>query len=232
MRLRASLAALSGAALLTVSVAGCGGSGSGPTESPAKALAAAKTTMDQASSWHMVLSTDATPDGGSAVLKADGVGTHDPAAWKGTVDVLLKGIRASVPIVAVDGKVYAKLPFTLGYAAIDPTEYDAPDPAGFMDPSTGLSSLLTKLSGARSTGTARAGSQVVTTYGGDLDGADVKRIIPSADASATYATTVNVNKSHQVTSVTVKGPFFSGSGDVTYTLNVDDYDQDVKISAP
>ena len=230
MNSRTRIAALVGALTLAAGLTGCGG-GSGSSESPSKALAAAKTTMDQAKSWHMVLSTDSTPSG-DGVLKADGVGTHDPAAWKGKVDVLLKGIRATVPIVAVDEKIYAKLPFTLGYSTIDPSEYDAPDPAGFMDPDTGLSALLTKLEDPRSTGTARAGSKVVTTYGGDLDGTDVQRIIPSADAKGTYATTVNVDKEHEVTSVTVKGPFFAGSGDVTYTLDVDDYGQDVKITAP
>jgi lipoprotein LprG len=231
MRSRTSLAALGTAVVLLASLTGCGG-GSGSSESPAKALAEAKATMDQASSWHMVLSTDATPSG-DAVLKADGVGTHDPAAWKGSVDVMDTGFRATVPLVAVDGKVYAKIP--LGppiYTTIDPAEYNAPDPAGFMDPDSGLSALLTKLEDARSTGTARAGSQVVTTYGGTLAGADVQKIIPSADAKGTYATTVNIDKRHEVTSVTVKGPFFEGSGDVTYTLDVDDYGQDVKITAP
>jgi len=230
MRLGTRVTTLAGAVVLMAGLTGCGGT-SGSSESPAKALAAAKATMDQAKSWHMVLSTKATPSG-DGVLKADGVGTHDPAAWKGSVDVLLKGIRASVPIVAVDGKVYAKLPFSLGYSTIDPAEYNAPDPAGFMDPDGGLSALLTKLKGARKTGTSRAGSKVVTTYGGDLDGADVQRIIPSADATGTYATTVNIDKDHEVTSVSVKGPFFAGSDDVTYTLDVDDYGQDVKITAP
>ncbi len=231
MRSRTSLAALGGAVLLMTSPTGCGG-GSGSSESPTKALSEAKAAMDKASSWHMVLATTSKPSG-DAVLKADGVGTHDPAAWKGSVDVMFKGFQATVPLVAVDGKVYAKIP--LGppiYTTIDPAEYNAPDPAGFMDPDNGLSALLTKLKDARTNGTARAGSQVVTTYGGSLDGADVQKIIPSADATATYATTVNINKSHEVTSVTVKGPFFSGSGDVTYTLNVDDYGQDVKITAP
>jgi lipoprotein LprG len=235
MRIRARRAALGAAALaaaLTVSLAGCGG-GSGSAESPAKALAAAKTTMDQATSWHMVLATDATPSGGNAVLRADGVGTHDPLAWKGSVDVVLKGLRATVPLVAVNGTVYAKLPFNpLGYVKINPTEYDAPDPAGFMDPETGISTLLTKLRGAHSTGQARAGSEVVTTYAGDLPGAEVKRIIPSADGSSTYPTTVDIDKQHRVTSVTVKGAFFGDSGDVTYTLEVNDYGQDVKITAP
>lgn len=220
------------AAALAVSLAGCGSSGGKASESPAKALAAAKSVMDQASSWHMTLSTTATPSSGSAVLKADGVGTHSPDAWKGSVDVLISGIRATVPIVAVNGKVYAKLPFTLGYNTINPAEYSAPDPAGFMSPDTGLSTLLTKLSGARNTGESRAGSEVVTSYAGTLPGTDVKPIIPSASASATYPTTVNINTRHQVTSVSVKGPFFSGSGDVTYDLAVDDYGQDVKITAP
>ena len=35
-----------------------------------------------------------------------------------------------MPVVAVDGKVYAQLPLTTGYQDIDPAEYGAPDPAG------------------------------------------------------------------------------------------------------
>lgn len=216
----------------SVAVAGCGSSSGGDHESPAKALAAAKKTMDASSSWHLTLSTDSEPSDGNGVLKADGVGTHDPAAWKGSVDAVISHLHATIPVVAVDGKVYAKLPFTGKYTTIDPSEYSAPDPADFMDPDSGLSALLTELDGAKETGTARAGKKIVTIYSGTLSGADVKRIIPSASSSGTFDTTVNIDQDHEVTSVSVTGPFFAGSASVTYDLTVDDYGQDVKITAP
>lgn len=235
-RLRA-LTALVLAPALGLSLAGCGGGsatkdGSG-SESPTAALTAAKKTMDAASSWHMTLSTTSTPSGGGdAILKADGVGTHSPAAWKGSVDAVFKGLRATIPIVSVGGKVYAKLPFSTKYANFNPAQYDAPDPASFMSATTGLSALLTEMKSPKSTGSARAGSQIVTTYSGTLAGTDVKRVIPSASASGSYPTTININKAHQVTSVHVTGAFFQGNDSVTYELTVDDYGQDVKITAP
>lgn len=219
---------------LALGLSSCGGSsGSGDKgETPAAALAAAKHVMDASPSWHMTLSTDSTPSGGNAVLKADGVGTHKPAAWKGSVDAVIKGLRATVPIVAIGPKVYAKLPFVGSYARFDPAEYGAPNPADFMSTSSGLSALLTEIAKPRNTGTARAGSQIVTTYSGHLAGDDVKRVIPSASAGGDYPTTVNINKAHQVTSVHITGAFFQGGGAVTYDLTVDHYGQDVKITAP
>jgi len=229
---RRALIALALAPVTALALTGCGGSAGDDNTSPADALAAAKKAMDSASSWHMTLSTKSQPPDGNGVLKADGVGTHDPEAWKGDVEAMIKGLHANVPITAIDGKVYAKLPFTLKYTTIEPSEYGAPDPADFMDPDTGLSALLTQLDGARKTDTARAGDQIVTTYAGTLDGSTVRKIIPSASSSGTFETTVNINKDHQVTSVSVTGPFFSGDDAVTYDLTVDDYGQDVKITAP
>lgn len=228
---RRALLTLALVPVTTLVLAGCGGS-SGDQASPTDALAAAKKTMDAASSWHLTLSTSSTPPDGNGVLKADGVGTHEPQAWQGSVNAQIKHLTATIPVVAVDGKVYAKLPFTLKYTTIDPGEYNAPDPADFMDPDTGLSALLTEIKGAKDGGSHRDGKQIVTAYTGSLAGDDVKRIIPSASASGTFATTVSVNKDHEVTSVSVTGPFFSGDDSVTYDLIVDDYGQDVKISAP
>lgn len=227
-RLLAPVAAVALAASLTA----CGGGSTGDSqESPTKVLAAAKKKLDDAKSWRMSLTTEAQPSGGNAVLAANGVGTHAPA-WQGEVKVLFNGISATIPITSVDGKVHAKLPLTSSYATIDPKEYDAPDPADFMDPDTGLSSLLGELASPKETGKARSGSKIVHTYAGTLPGADVKAIIPSASSKASYETSVNVDDSGYVTSVSVTGPFFSGSGDVTYDLAFSDYDQDVKITAP
>lgn len=229
-RLLVVLAAL--AALLTAVLAACGSeshhSGAdGPD--PAQALAAAKKHFDAAPSIHLDLSTDSRPTSGSAVLGAQGVLTHAPA-FKGDVAVFLLGTRANVPVVAVGGKVYAKLPLTTRYNVIDPHQYGAPDPATFADPHHGVSSLLTELQDVKQTGTARAGNTIVTIYSGTLSGARVAPLIPSADPQSSYDTTLNLDKQNRLTSIHVTGDFFGGQS-VTYDVAVS-YGGPVTITAP
>lgn len=227
-----AVAVVGGVVLALVGLTGCGGSShKKASPDPHVALAKAKTLFDQSPSVHLALETSARPRSGNAVLSADGIGTHQPA-FKGEVRVVISGLTANVPVVSVGGKVHAKLPLTLGYNVIDPAEYDAPDPADFMSPTRGISSLLTQLDKPRRTGQARAGSKIVTTYAGTLAGTRVKTIIPSATASATYRTTVNLDSAGRVSSVRITGPFFSGAGDVTYDLALDRYGQKATITAP
>jgi len=228
---RTALALLACAALL-LPVASCGSNGkssdSGDVE---KVLADAKAKFDSAASVHFTMATASTPSSGDAVLGADGTLTHQPA-FKGSVKVLFSGFNTSIPVVAVNGKVYAKLPLTPKYATIDPGEYGAPDPADFADPAKGISGLLLKLAGAHEKGQKRDGKVVVTTYAGTLSGSLVAPIIPSADASATYATVVGIDGDGRIATLQVTGDFFSGSGDVTYDLAFDQYGKNVTISKP
>lgn len=217
---------------LTLALTACGGEGTSEDEAtPTEVLATAKTKLDEASSWRISLSTEAVPEDGNGVLAADGVGTHAPA-WEGDVKVMLNGLNATVPVVAVDGKVHAKLPLTPTWSEINPAEYNAPDPADFMDPETGISSLLADIEGAEKGSETRDGGQIVTTYSGTLPGAKVKTIIPSASESATYETSVGINDSGEVATVSVTGSFFSGNDDVTYDIQIGSYGEDVKITAP
>jgi lipoprotein LprG len=230
---RRTVLAAAGALVLALAATGCGSSsgGSGGSGDPAAALATAKQKFDEASSVHLTMSTKSKPTKGEAVLGAEGTLTHQPA-FEGSVKALLLGITADVPIVAVGGKVYAKLPFSTGYAAINPAEYSAPDPSTFADPASGISGLLTKLAGAKKTGQKRVGKAVVTTYAGTLPGSLVAPIIPSASASGTYQTVVGINDDGEIATLKVSGAFFSASGDVTYDLTFDDYGKDVTISKP
>src|SRR3954463_4756398 len=119
----ALLGVLLGAALV---LSGCGGSEKKDEpqgESPTEVMAQAKKLFDDASSVHIELATDSTPPGGAnGVLGATGDITHDPA-FKGEVKVVISGVTATVPVTAVHGKVYAKLPFKTGYATMKPEEY-------------------------------------------------------------------------------------------------------------
>jgi lipoprotein LprG len=223
-------------ALLVVAglvVSGCGSSKDEKKKSasPSSVMTTAKKKFDDASSIHIALSTKSTPSKGNGVLGATGDVTHDPA-FKGDVKVVLGGLTATVPITAVDGKVYAKLPLQTKYAVIKPSEYGAPDPANFADPDNGLSSLLTQIGGLKKGKQSRSGDQILTTYGGTLPGDVVKQIIPSADSKSTYKTQVGVDDKGYATKVSITGPFFADGKDVTYDVAFSKYDKGVKISAP
>jgi len=200
-------------------------------ESPAEVMEQAKKHFDDASSVHIALSTDSVPASGDGVLGATGDVTHDPA-FEGDVKVLFKGFPADLPVTAVGGKVYAKLPFSAKIAVIDPADYGVPDPADFADTENGLSSLLTELEGLKKGKETRSGDEILTTYTGTLPGSAVKQIIPSADANKDYETEVGVDEEGFATTVKVTGAFFSGSDEVTYDVKFTDYDKGVKITAP
>ena len=227
-------AAVAGALLaLGAPLAGCGGDDQ-PKDTATSAdqvLAAAKQKFDDAASVHLTLSTDSEPSNGDAVLGAEGTLTHQPA-FDGTVSVLLSGFKADVPIISVDGQVYAKLPLTPKYAEIDPSEYGAPDPADFADTDKGISGLLLQMHDVAADGTERNGKQVLTRYSGTLDGALVSPIIPSADEASTYRAVVGIDQDDRISTLEVTGEFFSGGGEETYELTFDDYGKSVKITAP
>jgi lipoprotein LprG len=232
-RIRSTVVVVASVALLAT-LAGCGGGGKGPTQSGAAVqgvLEKAKVQFDKASSVQFTMATGSTPTSGNAVLGANGTLTHQPA-FKGDVKVLFSGFNTSIPVVSVNGKVYAKLPLTPSYSTIDPSEYGAPDPADFADPAKGISGLLLKLKGAKEKGQKRDGKIVVTTYSGTLAGSLVAPIIPSADESGTYKTVVGIDGQGRITTLSVTGDFFSGVGDVTYDLTFYGYGKNVTIKKP
>lgn len=226
-------AALSGVVLaLLLPLTGCGGDKTPASDkSPKEALALAKKTFDNASSVHLTLATTSVPTKGDAVLGADGTLTHQPA-FEGKVTVVLGGFHADVPVVAVGDKVYAKLPLTLKYSEIDPSEYSAPNPADFADTDKGISGLLLKMKGLEEDGQERDGKVVLTRYSGTLAGSYVEPIIPSASGARTYKTVVGIDQDGRILSLKVTGDFFPADGDVTYNLTFDNYDKNVKITAP
>jgi len=230
-RVRA-LALVAFALVAPLLLAGCGQSKDKADEkTPAEVMEQAKKHFDDASSVHMALSTDSVPPSGDGVLGATGDVTHDPA-FKGDVKVLFQGFPAELPVTAVGGKVYAKLPFSAKTAVIDPADYGVPDPADFADPEKGLSSLLTQLDGLEKGKDTRSGDQILTTYTGTLPGAAVKEIIPSASAKETYETAIGVDEKGYAITVKITGIFFSAGKDVTYNVKFSDYGKGVKITAP
>src|SRR5690349_3038453 len=138
------------AAFLSTTLGACSGDSEKASagRTPEQVLALAKKTLDETAGVRIDLSTDDLPDGTAGVTAAEGVGTHDPA-FDGSITVSLAGQTVPVPVVAVDGKVYAQIPFTPGWSDVDPEEYGAPDPALLMATDGGFSGLLTATEGAK-----------------------------------------------------------------------------------
>lgn len=216
--------------LATMMLSGCGGSEKSST-TPSAAMTTAKVAFDKATTVRLELSTDDKPDGGNAVLGASGVLTRQPA-FDGEVKVLFAGAAVSVPVKAVDGKVFAKLPLTPRFAEIDPAEFGVPDPAGLIDPETGISALLLELKDLKSDGQRRDGKLTLSEYSGTLPGSLIKAIIPSAAEGSKFKTSVGVDDSGRPLTVTATGDFFDDGSSVTYEITLSDYDTPASVEAP
>jgi lipoprotein LprG len=216
---------------LVLLATGCSGDDAADESTPQDALAGAKTKLDETSGVRLGLSTDALPESVDGLVNATGVGTHAPA-FEGTVDLMVNKLSLEVPVVAVDGQVYAKLPFTTKYAEVDPADYGAPDPAQLMDSTTGISSWLTEASDVEAGDKVREGSVVLSSYSGTLPGDVVADSIPTADTSADFPVTFRIDDEGTLHSVDVSGPFYGKGGEVDYTVTLTDYGTDEEISRP
>lgn len=217
---------------LMVPITACSdGGGGGSDETPDEVLAAAKQALDDTSGVTLSLTTDALPEDVDGVLEATGVATRAPA-FDGDLVVVVNGLDVDVPVVSVDGKVYAKLPFTVAFAEVNPADYGAPDPAQLMNPDTGLSTWLADATDIEEGDRVRAGEMVLSSYTGSLPGDVVDASIPSADEDADFPVTFQVDEDGRLRSVEISGPFYGSKGTVDYTVSLDDYGTDKDITKP
>lgn len=233
-RLRRAPALVLPLLLTALALSSCGGKDQavGADLSPAQAMAQAKQTLDDTSGVSLSLSTDDLPGDVQGITEATGVGTHDPA-FDGSITVVLAGQSFAVPVIAVDGKVYAQIPLTPGWQDVDPSEYGAPDPAQLMSPDAGFSSLLPATTGLKEGDSVRGGAgnaEILTEYTGTVPGKIVANVIPSAsgDFAATYA----ISADGELREATLTGVFYPDSTSMTYTIGFDDYGTEKSITAP
>lgn len=233
MRPRTRLVVASLAVLLTpLGLAGCSGGPEPDAEpDPAALLTQARDRIDETPGVRVRMTTERLPDGIDGVLEADGVGTHAPA-FEGTIRVAASGVELDVDVVAVDGVVYAQLPFTRTFVTIDPADYGAPDPAALLSTETGVSSWLTEATSVERTEEVRDGSEVLTSFAGTLPGTAVAEVIPSADSTADFAATFTLTDDNVLDAAVVTGPFYPSDEEVTYTVEFTDYGVDADISKP
>ena len=228
------LAALLVVGVTALTLTSCGGDDKSVANgrSPEEVLALAAKTLDETSGVQIELAAKDLPSGVQGIEDASGVGTH-PAAFDGKITVSLSGQSFDVPVVAVDGKVYAQIPLTPGWQDVDPTDYGAPDPAQLMSADKGFSSLLGATTHVEEGDSVRGGKdnkEVLTEYTGTVPGTAVQNVIPSA--SGDFKATYTISADGELREAALTGAFYPDSESMTYTIGFDDYGTQKDITAP
>ena len=131
---------------------------------------------------------EALPDGVTGLLSATGQGNHSPA-FKGKVKVVTGGSTLNADVVAAEGKLKAKTSFAPIFLKIDPASLQGARPGRPPRRRDGVTQILVQTKSLKDGDKSRDGSDVLTTITGTLPGSVVRTIIPSADATATFAVT-------------------------------------------
>jgi lipoprotein LprG len=228
-------AAVTAAVVALPALAACSGDepGAADDRSPEEVLSLASDTLSETSGVHLTLTADEMPDGVSGIAKAAGTVTTAPA-FDGSISVVFAGQSADVPVIAVDGKVYAQLPFTGGkWDRVNPKEYGAPDPASLVG-ADGFPGLLKLTESPEAGESVRGGpdnSEVFTTYSGTLPGDAMDAVIPSS-AGDSFDVEWQVNDDGELTKATMEGVFYPHTDPMTYTVEFADYGSEKDITAP
>jgi lipoprotein LprG len=228
MSLRRLVPALLAGLLLT---SACGG-GSSSDDDPATALNTAQQKLEDTSGVSVSLTTDDLPEGVQGLESASGALTDAPA-FDGSLGVVTQIGSFSVPVKAVDGKVYAQIPLTPGWSEVDPADYGAPDPSQLISADKGIPAILAATQDPKSGKDIRGGTdnkEVLSTYTGTVPASAVAAIIPGAsgDFDATYGLTSDGD----LRQLSLTGEFYSGESENTYRLMLTDYGTSKDITAP
>ncbi|MGY1697566.1 LppX_LprAFG lipoprotein [Geodermatophilus sp. SYSU D00814] len=219
-------------AVLVVALAGCGGGGGEPEESAADLLARAKTTLDETSSLHFVLTSEGAPTTGTALTGGEG-DVLRPASFEGTLQVLAAGASLDLAVVSVAGTVYAQLPFTSGFSVVDPAQFGFGDPGALLDPDTGISQFLAQAESAELGEERRVDGEVVREVTAEVPGDLVEQVLTSEDPSQPVDARFSVaTDSGQLRRAELTGPFYAADQDATFTIEFSDPGADVEITAP
>jgi lipoprotein LprG len=219
--------AASATTLLTLALTSCtSDDDSGPQaeeKTPEQVVAAAQASLTGTSGVQLTLETKDLPDGTNGVQKAEGVATDAPA-FEGSLTVMLSGQAFEVPIVAVGETVCAQIPLTPGWSDVDPEDYGAPDPSGFLSPDDGFAAILGAATGLEKGESIRGGAdndEILTTYTGAVAGNVVDRVIPGA--SGDFDLSTQITDGDELRQMSLTGVFYKGADANTYTVGFDDY---------
>lgn len=233
MRRRPVLLAVAGATVgAALALSGCSGEDEAPTRAPAERLAAAKAAFDGAETVALDLTSRDVPPRENGVTAAKGAGVIDAAEpkFQGTITGTIEGVAGTVDLICLGETAYMKF-FTPDYVETDLSTLNAPNPALFFDPATGISSLLTEATGAKDGGRTRAGSEVLTKVDGTLPGQRIEDLFHLGDGTGSYEVSFGLTEADQLRTASLTGPFFPGTT-ATYVLTLTDYGKPVEVTRP
>ena len=222
------------APVLALALTACSGDDANTADEPTpeEVFATAQQLLTETSGVNLTLSTNDLPEGIDGITKAVGVATDAPA-FDGTLTVALGGQAFEVPVIAIDDKVWVRIPLTPGWSDVDPQDYGAPDPAGFLSPDDGFAAILGAATGTEKGESVRGGAnndEILTTYSGSVPGDVVDRVIPGASGDFDLSTQIADDGELRLMSLT--GVFYEGAEPNTYTVGFEDYGTTKDIAAP
>ena len=170
VRGRRRLPAVAGSLALGVvlALAACSsGDAAAPSQSPTEQLTAAKKAFDAAKTVQLDLSSRDAPPRENGVTAAKGAGVIDVTEpkFQGTITGTIKGLAGTIEVIAIGETAYLKF-FTPDYKKTDLNTLNAPNPAMFFDPATGISALLPQTANPKADGQTRSGQEVLTKISG------------------------------------------------------------------
>jgi lipoprotein LprG len=235
MRRPPALLAIAGpvAVAAVIALAGCSGDGGdAATQSPTEQLAATKVAFDTAKTVQLDLSSRDVPPRENGVTAAKGAGVIDVTEpkFQGTITGTIKGLAGTIDVVAIGETAYLKF-FTPDYKETDLETLNAPNPAMFFDPDTGISALLPQTVDPKDDGQTRSGKEVLTKISGTLPGSTVEDLFHLGKGTGTFTVSYGITETDQLRTATLKGPFFPGV-EATYLLVLTDYGAPVEITRP
>ncbi|HEU4489919.1 MAG TPA: LppX_LprAFG lipoprotein [Jiangellales bacterium] len=229
--LRPAVAVAVAAAVSAIAPA-CSDAPAAETPTPAERLAEAKDVLDATPSVSVELTGEGLPTTGIVLVSGTGVAAH-PSSFEGELRIAQSGLAATVPLVSVDGTVWAQLPFTTTFTEVDPSSFGVGDPGRLIDIEAGVSGLLTADPDPDDLGEVRVEGEVLEEYEAVLPGAVVGSLLTIADRGATVSARFAVDPAtSELRRAVLAGPFYTGGGEQTYTLLLDDYGVEADIRAP
>lgn len=226
-----AIAALLGAAACSDDDGGNGTEETAEEPTAQDRLAQAHTTLTGAGSLHLALEGVDLPDS-AIIIRAEGAGTMEPAAFDGTITAKVSGVQADVPTIAVEDTLYVQMPFTSSYLSTSPEDLGVPDPARLFDVDTGLASLLTQTENPEFGEPTRSGSEVLQPITGTVPGDTVVDLLHTGDADQEFTVEYGlVEESWELRTVQITGPFYPPD-EATYRVTLDQYGEPVTVTAP
>jgi lipoprotein LprG len=220
------------AAVVSAVASACSGAPAAEAPTPAERLAEARDVLDATPSVSVELTGEDLPTTGIVLVSGTGVAAH-PSSFEGELRIAQSGLAATVPLVSIDGTVWAQLPFTTSYAEVDPSSFGVGDPGQLIVIEGGVSGLLTADPDPGDLGEIRVEGEVLEEYEAVLPGAVVGSLLTIADRGATVDARFAVDpETSELRRAVLTGPFYAGGGEQTYTLLLDDYGVEADIRAP